>query len=181
MKKTAVLTAVALALVGAGPVVAASSTSAAKTSPVTVTFVDPAKFTDLKFYPWQDYSVGLMDTLKSYIEQTGARFVPPGMHLTMTVTDVDLAGRFEPWRGPRLDTVRIIRAIYPPRIDFKFRLTNKQGAVVKSGERHLTNVAFQIQSSLQPPDDYLRYEKDLLFSWFSRAFANLPARPSTAG
>ena len=41
--------------------------------------------------------------------------VPEGDKLTITFTDIDLAGDFEPWRGPQWDEVRIVKAIYPPR------------------------------------------------------------------
>ena len=53
------------------------------------------------------------------------------------MTDVDVAGEFEPWRGPQFDRVRIMREIYPPRIDLEFRLTDYRGAVVREGRRRL--------------------------------------------
>ena len=34
----------------------------------------------------------------------------------IAVTDVDMAGDFEWWRGPRADHVRIVKDVYPPRI-----------------------------------------------------------------
>ena len=94
------------------------------------------------------------------------------MHLDIKVTDVDLAGEFEPWRGAEFDHVRIIRAIYMPHINLSFTLTDAKGSVVNSGARELTDQAFQWRTAW-PPDDYLRYEKDLLRDWFRQEFRGL--------
>ena len=36
------------------------------------------------------------------------------------VTEVDLAGDFEPWRGPQFQDVRIVKDLYPPRVNLEF-------------------------------------------------------------
>jgi hypothetical protein len=59
----------------------------------------------------------------------GERYVPVGMQLKMKVTDIDLAGGFEPWRGPQFGAIRITREIYPPRISLEFRLIDGSGNV----------------------------------------------------
>lgn len=139
---------------------------------VSVQFVNPQDFTDLKRENWQDYSPGLMDQLQNYMVRTGERFVPKGMHLSIKVTDVDLAGRFEPWRGPEFDDVRIVRAIDPPRINLEYRLTDDGGRMVKSGRANLTDLGFEMRIAW-PLNDYLRYEKSLLSDWFYQEFAGL--------
>ena len=60
--------------------------------------------------------------------------------LVVTISDIDMAGAFEPGRR-HLWQVRIIRDVYPPRIDLAFTLTDADGAVVKSGERKLRDVS----------------------------------------
>ena len=60
-----------------------------------------------------------------------------GLTLDVRMTNIDLAGEFEPWRGPQFDRVRIMREIYPPRVALEFRLTDAGGAVVKEGQRVL--------------------------------------------
>ena len=56
--------------------------------------------------------------------------------MTVTITDIKRAGDYEPWQGPRLDDVRIMRNIYPPRINLQFTVTDAQGQVIDQGERN---------------------------------------------
>ncbi len=161
------------AVLGAGlaPAFGAEPAPAQTDSRVTVTFVDPQKFTDLKRMSTDDTSPELLDQLKDFIVRTGERSVPAGMQLAISVTDVDLAGQFEPWRGPEYDHVRVVKSLYPPRIRLEFRLTDANGKVVRSGERNLTDLAFQMRDAFaRPADDYLRYEKDILRDWFRSEF-----------
>jgi hypothetical protein len=100
----------------------------------------------------------------------GERYVPAGMQLEIKVTDIDLAGDFEPWRGPQFGAVRIIREIYPPHISLEFRLTDDNGNVVSAGNRKISDSAYQARL-VRSPDDYLRYEKAILRDWFHNEFS----------
>jgi hypothetical protein len=102
----------------------------------------------------------------------GERYVPAGLQLEINVTDIDLAGDFEPWRGPQFGDVRITRDIYPPRLALEFRLTDADDQVVRAGKREIRDIAYQTRL-VRPLDDYLRYEKDMLRDWFSSEFRNL--------
>jgi len=159
---------------GAGLAFAADPVTAKPESRVAVVYVDPDKFTDVKRENWSENSTDLLDQLKTFMIEKGERYVPAGMHLEIKVTDVDLAGDFEPWRGPNYDGVRIIKDIYVPRIKLEFSLTDAKGTVINSGQRTLTDLAFQMRSTtILPRDDYLRYEKDLLQDWFYNEFNSL--------
>ncbi|HTX65152.1 MAG TPA: DUF3016 domain-containing protein [Opitutaceae bacterium] len=172
--KTKVLWLSALSLLaGAGG--AFAGPAAAKPAPrVTVVFVQPEKFTDCKRSSWGETAPDLLADLQRYMETTGARYVPDGVHLEIKVTDVDLAGEFEPQLGPQFDEVRIVKAIYPPRITLEYRVTDAKGAVVSSGRREITDLAYQMRTAW-PQDDYLRYEKDMLRTWFGAEFRGLKA------
>ena len=103
--------------------------------------------------------------------------------MKIKVTDIDLAGDFEPWRGPQFDQVRITRDIYPPRISLEFRLTDGSGGIVSAGKRELRDLAYQrrlirpLDDYLRYEDDYLRYEKDILRDWFRSEFSDLKSSP----
>jgi len=173
MKTTAFLLTV---LVGgaAGVAFASGAKTEGPDSRVTVTYVDPEKFTDFSRNDWEHTSPDLQAELKKFLVATGERYVPAGMHLDIKVTDIDLAGAFEPWRGPQFDHVRVVKAIYPPRIALQFKLTNAQGKTVSAGDRALTDLTFQDRDAfLLPADDYLRYEKSLLTDWFSSEFKSV--------
>jgi len=139
----------------------------ASTAKADVVFVDAEKFTDVRdSYSGTDRGRdAILDQLREYIQEEANRFVPPGDHLSVSVTDVDLAGEFEPWRGPNWSDVRIVKDIYPPRIDLSFRLTDASGVVVKEGTRNLRDNTFLFNTVAQLRDDPLRHEKALLSDW----------------
>ena len=49
------------------------------------------------------------------------------MQLNIRVTNVDLAGDFELFRGPQADQVRIIKGLYPPHIVLEFEVVDDNG------------------------------------------------------
>ena len=143
-------------------------------SRVAVIFVDPENFTDVKRDSWSGNSPEMLDEIREFMIKTGERSIPAGLHLEIKVTDIDLAGDFEPWHGPQFDDIRIVRDLYPPRIKLQFTLTDGKGGVVSSGERRLIDLAFQMRTAW-PMDDPLRYEKDMLRDWFRSEFRSVNA------
>ena len=172
--KTSALVLTALSFLPGAGVAFAGAAAPKPASRVTVAFVQPEKFTDCKRSSWGDTAPDLLNDLQKFMETTGARYVPDGLHLEIKVTDVDLAGEFEPQLGPQFDEVRIVKAIYPPRITLNYRVTDAKGAVVGSGQREITDLAYQMRTAW-PQDDYLRYEKDMLRDWFGTEFRGLKA------
>lgn len=137
-----------------------------------VVFLEPEKFTDIRD-SWAFADVRRtthLDTLRDHLVERARTYVPAGQHLSVTVTDVDLAGDFEPWRGPRFDDVRIIKDLYPPRINLSFRLTDASGRVIKEGNRELRDLAFLMKITSSFPTDPLRHEKELLNDWLRDEF-----------
>lgn len=161
----------ALALAGAGAVRAVDAVKGP--SQVEVEFFEREKFTDVKD---SDLATDrgrddTLDTLKEYLMKRGVRGLQPGQKLSIKITDVDLAGDYEPWRGVQWSDIRIIKDIYPPRINLEFRLTSADGAVIKEGKRDLRDMAFMMRiSTASFRDDPLRHEKDLLDDWLSSEF-----------
>ena len=84
----------------------------------------------------------------------------------VTFTDIDMAGDFEPQRGPNFNSVRILKAIYPPRVNLTFRLTDASGQVIAEGERQLRDQAYTWTASPVNQSDPLRYEKRLIDDFF---------------
>jgi hypothetical protein len=162
------------AVIGGGlaPVLAAAPETPKSESRIKVVFVDPDKFTDVRYEDTGENSPALLEQIRTFMVETGEYCVPADMQLEIKVTDIKLAGDFEPWRGPDFDHVRIVKAIYPPRVKLTFRLTDAKDAVVSEGSREITDLAFQMRTTL-PGNDYLRYEKDLLRDWFRGEFRSL--------
>ncbi|MDI1318859.1 MAG: DUF3016 domain-containing protein [bacterium] len=144
-------------------------------SPVKVVFDHPENYTDLKDSGMDmDNARGreyFLPLLKEHLEKEAGRRLAPGQKLIITFTDIDLAGDFEPWRGPQLSDVRIVKEIYLPRLKLTFQLTDADGRVSKEGERKLTDLAYQMRITRAFRDDPLRYEKDILDDWLQLEFA----------
>ena len=145
---------------------------AADDARVRVDWTDPMQFTELRHHRSirdqhpDDWLVPLARHLRTRAE----RVLPPGERLEVTFTDVQRAGAYEPWRGPRLDDVRIVKDIYPPRIDLRFRLLDASGTVLREGERTLRDSAFLMHDGARE-DDPLRFEKRLLDDWLRKELA----------
>lgn len=177
MKSTTLLLA---AMLAATPLMKAATATPANdpNQRAQVVFVDPDKFTDARdSYNGTDSGRdAILDQLRDYIQSEAKRYLPDGDKLAVSVTDVDLAGDFEPWRGPQWDDVRVVKDIYPPRIKFSFKLTDNSGKTIKEGTRDLRDLAFMMKITMAFRDDPLRHEKQLLDDWFAEEFRGLKAK-----
>ncbi|RDS79686.1 DUF3016 domain-containing protein [Dyella monticola] len=138
---------------------------------VSVSYDHPEQFTEtrkvLALAPslaHDDY----LQTLKRYIDDRASKIVPAGDHLDIVVTDVERAGTFEPWRGPELRNVRVIKSMYPPHIDLRFRLLDTHGQVIREGARKLRDPFFRADAASEWDIDSLRYEKLLIDRWLKK-------------
>jgi len=154
------------------PGCAAAAFNPEHVSNVSVTFVEPEKFTDVRRVEWERNSRALLTALAKFMQETGERTLPPDMGLFIKVTDIKLAGDFEPWLGPPFNQTRVIKSIYPPRIVLEFRLQDDGGWVIKEGKRELTDIDYQRRDA-QLNEEYLRDEKSMLRDWFHDEFGNL--------
>lgn len=167
-----VIALICLLLVAGCAAAAAVQDSASR---VSVTFVEPEKFTDARRAEFEPTAEGTLRELKKFLIETGTRYVPENMRLDIKVTNVDLAGDFELFRGPQADQVRITKGLYPPHIVLDFELVNSAGNVTKVGKRDLTDINYQLRS-VDPREDALRYEKDILRDWLRAEFNGIKNR-----
>ena len=160
--KTLRLLSSVLGLAGAGALQAASD-PAPRTE---VVFDHPENFTDVKdsYTPTDKGRDAILGTIRDFLVTRTASLVPEGYKLKMTFTDIDLAGEYEPWRGPRYDEVRIVKSIYPPAFKFTYVVTDPSGKVVRQGSENIRDLNFQVRVTVDLSDP-LRYEKDILDDW----------------
>jgi hypothetical protein len=135
-------------------------------SKLTVNFPGWEKYTDIKdaFSATDKGELAILDNLHRALESDAGYLVPDGDHLTMTFSDIDLAGDFEPNRGPNWEDVRIVKDIYPPRFVFTYSLTDATGRVLKSGKENMADLDFTQRLSLDT-SDALHYDKAFLREW----------------
>ena len=142
---------------------AGSDTARTTGGSVTVEFVEPSRYVDARARCSDTEPTGL-DELAQLLRAEGARRLPTGWTLTVAVTELDRAGALEPWRGPQFCWLRIMRDVYPPRIDVRFAVTDAQGERRREGRRELRDLNY-LQHAAFPDSDPLRYEKALLREW----------------
>lgn len=133
---------------------------------ITVTFDQPDKFTDVKstYQGFTDQSY--LDDLARYIDRAARGYLADGQRLTIKFTDIDMAGDFEPGR-PRLNDVRIMKGIYPPRLKFSYTVTDAAGKTVSQGDVNLADMTYQSRLRLANNSDPMFYEKAMLGDWMS--------------
>jgi len=131
-----------------------------------VIFDHPEKFADIRDMdsPTDKGEADILNRIRDYLVRETAHMIPEGYRLTMTFTDIHLAGNFEPWRGPQWDEVRIVKPVYPPMFKFTYAVTDPSGKVVRQGSVNIRDMNFQIRLDVNP-DDPLHYEKDILGDW----------------
>lgn len=145
---------------------------------VQVVFQDPDKFTDVKDAQMESEKGrdSILDEIRKFIVDRAPDYLSPGLRLVVTFSDIDLAGDYEPWRMPPASDIRIVKAIYPPRMDFTYKVIDeKTGATVKEGREELRDLAFQTRLTIHR-DDPLRYEKDMLQSWMGESLREFRPR-----
>ncbi|MGJ7916076.1 DUF3016 domain-containing protein [Massilia sp. LXY-6] len=137
---------------------------------VTVNYVQPDKFSDLPFTPWERE-----DTLKQLTEHfmwLGSS-LPPGQDLRIEVLDIDLAGRAVPNARTGRD-LRILRGQADwPRMELRYSL-EQNGQVIKSGEAQLSDMTYLDHRTRYFDSEPLRYEKQMIDDWFQKTIGPLP-------
>ena len=142
-----------------------------------VIFSSPEKYSDVRD-AYTSSTMGekaVLDQIRDFILLRSEKYVPAGQKLTVTFTDIDLAGDFEPWRGPQGMDIRIVKDVYPPRMDLEFKVTGADGTVLLEGKRQLRDLTFMGKIT-NNPRDALRYEKNLLEDWFKNDLGKLKSR-----
>ena len=147
--------------------------------PVLVQWGDPAKFTELTHSGnrWEAARGNWVFELADHLASQASPRLADGQRLEVEIQDIDLAGDYEPWRGPRLSDTRYVRDIYPPQITLSYRLLDAQGQVLESQQQTLRDLGFLHGSGsmVRYRNDSLRHEKRLIDRWLQQAL------PATSG
>src|SRR5687768_15585737 len=97
-----------LAVVGFTTGLQAAPANTAHHALTEIVFLKPQKFTDVKDSEMGDHErTTYLDQLRDHLRDQARYYVPQGHLLKVTFLDIDMAGEFEPWRGPRYSDVRI--------------------------------------------------------------------------
>ena len=170
------------ALLGLAPLLPGAVASAATPATVPaservhVTYAEPQNFSESRSYGYQDRYNGVhyLEPLRACLVKRAAPMLAAGQRLDVTVTDIQLAGGYEPWQGQPWSHVRIMSNRYPPRIDLTFRWIGSDGKVLREGSRKLFNLGYlDSGSAMIGSSDPLRYDKALIDRWLRRGLQHL--------
>lgn len=145
---------------------------------VKITWEEPESYSDVK--PTNEsrkrFRERTLQELEEHIVDL-ASDLPESQVLSMTVTNVDLAGQVWPSQfvgfgnGAGSD-VRIIKRVDIPRMTFSYSLANADGQVILSGEDvKLKDMDFMESNIRRNRTESLSYEKAMLNDWFSDTFS----------
>ena len=142
---------------------------------VRIEFDHPERFSDFRIQDRQEIASASIfrDEISNYLSWTMSRRFP-GATLTLKFTDIDLAGRLEPWRisrFPRNIGVRFARNMESPlRLYFDYTLTDPKGRVLANGSASVVEVDYlhrYFYYSNHQRSDTLFYEKAALDRWLN--------------
>ncbi|MEM7791189.1 MAG: DUF3016 domain-containing protein [Verrucomicrobiota bacterium] len=137
----------------------------AATAAVETSYIEPRKFTDLELTNRsKDTSTALFDREVKASKRLH-QAVGEGRILELTFTDVDLAGEILPFIGRHNNETRVIRSVYPPRLEFDYILKDKSGNEIATGSERLVDINFQIGIRRPSSSEIFYYEIELLEEW----------------
>jgi hypothetical protein len=159
-----------------GPVaVMPAGVPAAQTMPpdVRVAFVQPEHYTDANLYGGYGEKAlePALREIRQDLQHLGARYLQPGEVLSIEILDVDLAGRFEPWRALAQD-VRFMREVTWPRIKLRYVLQSGMHPPL-SAEEEVSDQTYLLNAAvLGRSTQVMPYEKAMLENWFRARFGH---------
>jgi hypothetical protein len=136
---------------------------------VTITFQDPEKFTDAGELFLEHSNPKILGQLADFLQGEIRRYLPAGEKISLTFSDIDRAGDYDPLSGGR-DHVRVIKSNYPPRFDFSYVRTAADGHVIAQGKQELMDLSFPVSDNFNVQNDPLYYDKLLLKKWIKATF-----------
>ena len=144
---------------------------------VDVTWQDPDKYSDVR--PANENRVRFrertFESLEKYFDKLAEK-LPENEKLSITVTNLDLAGQVWPssfvFGNATGSDVRIIKRVDIPRMSFSYTLTDASGKALKSADVKLKDMSFMDNPSLIARNEFLGYEKEMLKDWFQEEMAD---------
>ena len=144
-------------------VLAALAAPPAASADVSVRFAPAKTVSSWDFRSAQERN-SMFRELARYLERIGDQLLPPGRSASIELLDLKPAGRFEPWRIPPDDSVRVLRDTTPPRVKLRYRVTER-GRAIAQGEETVTDMNYLSNLAARSSSDRLAYEKAMLRDW----------------
>ena len=143
---------------------------------VEITWEDPESYADVK--PSNESRVRFRERTFKNIEEYFAELaekLPDDQTLSITVTDLDLAGQVWPSQfvglGNSTGDVRLIKQIDIPRMKFSYTLSDSSGNVIQSDDVNIKDMGFMDSITVHRNHEGLVYEKAMIKDWYDDTFS----------
>lgn len=153
---------------------------------VKITWQDPDSYRDIQ--PSNQSRISFRNRVFADIEEflgELAEDLPDGQVLSLTVTDMDLAGEVWPasfFGGMGGTDIRLVKPLYIPRMQFSYTLQGADGATLQSADVKLKDMAFMDRATrLRSRYQNLSYEKTMLKDWFEKTIEQTAATYQQTG
>lgn len=148
-------------------IAAGLSVGLASAGTVTVTSVDPSRFSDAGSALWEKEAA--LDALTRHLQGLGERHLPADQTLQVEVLDLDLAGtlRYSSRAGRELRVLRGSADV--PRIRLRYALESG-GKSLQGAQETVTDLSYMRGIPRTEHADPLHYEKQMLERWFKERF-----------
>lgn len=95
--------------------------------------------------------------------------LPVGFQLTITVTDLDLAGEVEPMPSRMMDQIRVLKDLYYPKMTFDYQIMNAVGVnVLEAKAVTLKDMQYLSSLSSTRSSESYYYERKMIREWFNK-------------
>ena len=75
----------------------------------------------------EEKTLGIFESeLEDELDRFAKKYLPEGYTLSITFTDIDMAGDIQPWRNRHNADIRYVERIYPPRLAFTYVLKDTE-------------------------------------------------------
>jgi hypothetical protein len=135
---------------------------------VRIEFTNPKYFTDIKIHDFDEWKSAKIfgNEMTEALSPVVAK-AAPGCTLILKFTDIDLGGRYEPWK-PQHSQIRYEPQWLPLRMSFDYTVLDSRGRVLSQGTKSLSKTLYlgwSAKGNFESNWDYLYYEKQELLKW----------------
>lgn len=139
---------------------------------VKIEWTDPEKYRDIRGGDENQnrFQERVIKALTEHFENAAAETLPAEQTLDLKITDVDLAGDVDYFFFRFSRSVRVMRDVHFPSIEFNYVLKDENGNILKSGEENIKDMGYLFSGKFHLNDPPFDYEKRMIDDWFRKNF-----------
>ncbi|MCL1141173.1 DUF3016 domain-containing protein [Shewanella gaetbuli] len=139
---------------------------------VKIEWQEPDNYRDIKTSNdiQSRFETRFFETMTKNINKQAEKTLAPNQTLVMQVTDVDLAGDMRPTFGATSGDLRVVKDLYPPRMNFSYQILEGETVVI-AGDEKLRDMSFMQRLNRLNNDRPFTSETIMMQDWLKRTIA----------